>query len=215
MYCSNGAAVAFSLRSSAARVQKSEPELFVMALVTRFTGYFTGYSDLIRKSRGDLTFAILKAHTNNRGGRVSLFSADPRDPPAIDFSGFDEGTDVGGEDLDAVVEGVERVRGMARKIPGIVEPEDTPGADCDGSDRLKEFVRRHAWGHHASCTCPIGPKGAGGVLTSDFRVHGVYDLRIVDASVFARIPGFFIVCAIYMVAEKAAEVILDAAAAKV
>ncbi|MBV8107221.1 MAG: GMC family oxidoreductase [Hyphomicrobiales bacterium] len=215
MYRSNGAAVAFSLRSAAARVQKSEPDLFVMALVTRFTGYFTGYSDLIRKSRGDLSFVILKAHTNNRGGRVSLFSADPRDPPAIDFSGFEEGTDVGGEDLDAVVEGVERVRGMARKVPGILEPEDTPGADCDGADRLKEFVRRHAWGHHASCTCPIGPKDAGGVLTSDFRVHGVYDLRVVDASVFPRIPGFFIVCAIYMVAEKAAEVILDAASAKV
>jgi choline dehydrogenase-like flavoprotein len=113
---------------------------------------------------------------------------------------------VRGEDLHAVVEGVERVRGMARKIPGIVEPEDTPGADCDGADRLKEFIRRHAWGHHASCTCPIGPKDAGGVLMSDLRVHGVYDLRIVDASVFPRIPGFFIVCAIYMVAEKVAEV---------
>jgi choline dehydrogenase len=215
MYRSNGAAVAFSLRSSAARVQKSAADLFVMALVTRFTGYFTGYSNVIRKSRGDLTFVILKAHTNNRGGRVSLFSADPRDPPAIDFSSFEEGTDVGGEDLEAVVEGVERVRGMARKVPGILEPEDTPGADCDGADRLKEFVRRHAWGHHASCTCPIGPKDAGGVLTSDFRVHGVYGLRVVDASVFPRIPGFFIVCAIYMVAEKAAEVILDAASAKV
>ena len=214
MYCSNGAAVAFSLRSSAARVQNSPPDLFVMALVTRFIGYFTGYSDLVRKSRGDVTFAVLKAHTNNCGGRVRLVSADPRDPPAIDFCGFEEGTDARGEDLDAVVEGAERVRGMARKSPGILEPEDTPGADCNGADRLKEFVRRHAWGHHASCTCPIGPKDAGGVLTSDFRVHGVQNLRVVDASVFPRIPGFFIACAIFMVAEKAAEVILEAALAK-
>ena len=61
------------------------------------------------------------------------------------------------------------MRGMARKISGMLETEDTPGADCEGADRLKEFVRRHAWGHHASCTCPIGPKDAGGVLTSDFR----------------------------------------------
>jgi choline dehydrogenase-like flavoprotein len=213
MYCSNGAAVALSLRSSAARVQKSAPDLFVMALVTRFIGYFTGYSDLIRKSRGDLTFAILKAHTKNRGGRVRLFSADPRDPPAIDFGGFEEGTDVRGEDLDAVAEGVGRVRGMARRILGVLEPEDTPGTDC-GADRLKEFIRRHAWGHHASCSCPIGPKDAGGVLTSDFRVHDVLNLRIVDASVFPRIPGFFIVCAIYVIAEKAAEVILDAAPLK-
>jgi choline dehydrogenase-like flavoprotein len=33
-------------------------------------------------------------------------------------------------------------------------------------------------------------------------------LRLVDASVFPRVPGFFIVSAVYMIGEKAAEVIL-------
>jgi len=214
MYQSNGAAVAFSLRSKTARSEGSVPDLFVMALVTRFFGYFTGYSDIIRKSRGDLTFAVLKAHTNNCGGRVHLTSPDPRDPPAIDFCGFEEGTDTSGEDLDAVVEGVERVRRMAAKVPGILAPENTPGADVRDREQLRDFIRRHAWGHHASCTCPIGPTEAGGVLSSDFRVHGTEGLRVVDASVFPRIPGFFIVCAIYMVAEKAAAVILDAASTR-
>ena len=118
MYQSNGAAVAFSLRSKAARAQGAAPDLFMMALVTRFFGYFTGYSDIIRESRADLTFAVLKAHTNNRGGRVRLFSADPRDPPEVDFCGFEEGTDTSGEDLDAVVEGVQRVRKMAARTSG-------------------------------------------------------------------------------------------------
>ena len=86
--------------------------------MTRFFGYFTGYSDIIRQSRSDLTFAVLKAHTNNRGGRVRLASSDPRDPPAIDFRGFEEGTDASGEDLDAVVEGVERVREDGGESPG-------------------------------------------------------------------------------------------------
>jgi len=45
------------------------------------------------------------------------------------------------------------------------------------------------------------------VLTSDFKVHGTEGLRVVDASVFPRIPGFFIACAVYMIGEKAAEVI--------
>jgi len=45
-------------------------------------------------------------------------------------------------------------------------------------------------------------------LDSNFRVHGTEGLRVVDASVFPRIPGLFIVSAIYMVAEKAAEVML-------
>ena len=58
------------------------------------------------------------------------------------------------------------------------------------------------------CSCPIGPRDGGGVVDGDFRVHGTQGLRIVDASVFPRIPGFFIVSAVYMIAEKAADVIL-------
>jgi choline dehydrogenase len=46
------------------------------------------------------------------------------------------------------------------------------------------------------------------VLDGDFRVHGVDGLRVVDASVFPRIPGFFIAAPIFMIAEKAADVIL-------
>ena len=46
------------------------------------------------------------------------------------------------------------------------------------------------------------------MLGSDFRVHGAAALRVVDASVFPRIPGFFIASAVYMAAEKAADVIL-------
>jgi choline dehydrogenase-like flavoprotein len=38
------------------------------------------------------------------------------------------------------------------------------------------------------------------VLGGDFRVHGTEGLRVVDASIFPRIPGFFIVSAVYMVA---------------
>jgi choline dehydrogenase len=209
MYLSNGAAVAFTLRSNIARVT---PDLFVMALLTRFHGYFSGYSDIIRASRGDLTFAILKAHTENRGGRVTLASADPRDPPLIDFRGFEEGTDRRGEDLAAVVGGVKRVRRMTAAIrPDVLEPEDTPGRGQVDDEQLARYVRQHSWGHHASCSCQIGPRERLGVVDGDFRVHGTAALRVVDASVFPRIPGFFIVCAIYMIAEKAADVILASA----
>jgi choline dehydrogenase-like flavoprotein len=50
------------------------------------------------------------------------------------------------------------------------------------------------------------------VLDSNFNVRGIKGLRVVDASVFPRIPGFFIVSSIYMIAEKAADAILGEAA---
>ena len=43
----------------------------------------------------------------------------------------------------------------------------------------------------------------------ELQLHGIRNLRVVDASIFPRIPGYFIVTPIYMIAEKAADVILD------
>ena len=75
---------------------------------------------------------------------------------------------------------------------------------------MADYVRDTAWGHHASCSCRIGPAAGGGVLDAAFKVHGTQRLRVVDASVFPRIPGIFLVSAVYMIAEKAAETILGA-----
>lgn len=207
VYTTNGAVLAFVTRSAP---EPALPDLFCFGLLGRFEGYFPRYSEALRDKHNYLTWAILKAHTLNRGGAVTLRSPDPRDPPAVNFHYFDEGTDRGGRDLDAVVEGVRFVRRITEgfKQEGLIAEEELPGEACQSDDDLRTFVRDNAWGHHASCTCPIGREDAGGVLTSDFRVHGTQGLRVVDASVFPRIPGFFVVSAVYMIAEKAADVIL-------
>lgn len=55
----------------------------------------------------------------------------------------------------------------------------------------------------------MGPKDDPmAVVDGNFRVHGTKNLRVVDASVFPRIPGFFIVTSVYMISEKASDVIL-------
>ncbi len=201
MYASNGAALTVHRRSS---VAGAAPDLFCMALLADFRGYCPDYSQRFAEERDCLTWVVLKGHSRNRTGAVTLRSADPRDVPAIDFNSFGEG---GEADLAAMVEGVEYVRRLAAPLAAGGAVELWPGAQIRGAE-LATFIRQNAWGHHASCTAAIGPPEADGVLDADFRVHGVERLRVVDASVFPRIPGFFIAAPTFTIAEKAADAIL-------
>lgn len=205
VYASNGAILSVIARSHPGA---PSPDLFLYCLLGRFEGYFPGYSSLLRENPNCLTWVVLKAHTTNTAGEVTLRSADPRVPPAINFRYFKEGNDARGEDLAGVAAGVRLARRLAAPLvaSGLIKREELPGPNVP-DEEVEDFVRDRAWGHHASCTCPMGDPKYGGVLTSDFKVHGVSGLRVVDASVFPRIPGFFIVSAVYMIGEKAADVI--------
>jgi choline dehydrogenase-like flavoprotein len=205
VYATNGSALAVVKRSDPARPL---PDLFMFALLGHFRGYFPGYCKLI-KDHNYLTWAILKGHSDNRAGTVTLRSADPHDMPLINFHYFEEGTDGGTQDLESVVNGIQFVRTLTCKLSNFIDCEELPGKDKHDTEALKQFVRDNAWGHHASCTCKIGPDSdVTAVLDASFRVRGTTGLRVVDASVFPKIPGFFIVTSIYMVGEKASDVIL-------
>jgi choline dehydrogenase-like flavoprotein len=209
VYGTNGAVLAAIKRSLPNRPL---PDLFCFALLGLFRGYFPDYSKLFANNLNYLTWAILKAHTNNTAGWVRLNSADPRDTPEINFRYFDEGNDASGEDVQSVVEGIKFVRRMTAPLlrKGLIAEEELPGNHLQSDEALGDFVKYNAWGHHASCTCPIGAAGdANAVVDGKLRVRGVRNLRIVDASVFPRIPGFFIVTSVYMVGEKAADIILQ------
>jgi choline dehydrogenase len=207
MYASNGAALTVALRSEP---RAKLPDLFVMSLLAPFRGYYPGYSRAVAEHRNRLTWSILKAHTRNRAGVVTLRSADPTEPPLIDFHYFDLTDDPHDADLRAVVAGIRFARRLSLPLlrSGAIAAEEVPGQHVESDAELAQFVRDHAWGHHACGTCAIGERQEGGVLGSDFRVHGTTGLRVVDASVFPRIPGYFIACAVYMVAEKAADMIV-------
>jgi choline dehydrogenase-like flavoprotein len=213
VYGTNGAVLAAIRRSADDRPL---PDLFCFGVLADFRGYYPGYSIRVVQKLNYLTWAVLKAHTQNRGGVVTLRSADPLERPEINFHYFEEGTDGGDEDLNSVVEGVKFVRELTRPLidAKIIVEEEAPGADVATDEQIRAYVRDTAWGHHASCTCAIGADGqVEAVLDSRFRVRGATGLRIVDASVFPRIPGFFIVSAIYMIGEKAADAILEDRAA--
>jgi choline dehydrogenase-like flavoprotein len=214
VYTTNGAVLAVVRKSAP---ERPLPDLFLFALLGKFLGYFPGYSEDLLKTHNYLTWAILKAHTINTAGTVTLRSADPRDPPEINFRYFEEGNDANGDDLESVVDGIELVRKMTAQMADIIAEEELPGARLKTRDELRQFVKDQAWGHHASCTCKIGNEDDRmAVLDGNFRVYGTQGLRVVDASVFPKIPGFFIVSAVYMISEKASQVILaDAAKTKI
>lgn len=203
IYTTNGAILAVIKKSVPDRPL---PDLFCFGLVGNFHGYYPGYSKLFAEQHDRLTWAILKAHTLNHGGEVTLKSADPLAAPFVNFHYFEEGTDQAGQDLDSVVEGIKFVRKLTTGL-NFIKAEEIPGPGVLTDEQLREFVRNNAWGHHASCSCKIGKESENGVLDSNFRVHGLSGLRVVDASIFPKIPGFFIVSSIYIAAEKAADVI--------
>ncbi|MBX9257700.1 GMC family oxidoreductase N-terminal domain-containing protein [Desmonostoc muscorum CCALA 125] len=210
VYVTNGAVLGIIKKSHG---DKPEPDLFIFGLPAFFKGYFLKYSEDIGKYKNCFTWAVLKAHTNNTAGSVTLRTTDPKDVPEINFKYFDEGNDVNEQDLLSVVEGVEFVRRLTNRTQLFTKAELLPNKSIDEQHEIKQFIKDEAWGHHACGTCKIGRKDDQmAVLDSDFKVYGTQNLRVVDASVFPFIPGFFIVTPIYMISEKASDVILQHAA---
>lgn len=229
LYSTNGGALAMMMSSAGGTGVRSDPDLFIFGLPAAFRGYYWNYSRQLlcrsmtsnEKTRNLWSWVILKAYTNNNNGTVRLRSADPLATPEINFHSFDdtsEGAQDCSSDVDALCDAINRTREINRRVSGFA-CEVQPGLDKpDYSPALRHWIKNEAWGHHACGTCRIGhdpwradPRGLQdqyAVVDSQFRVHGVEGLRIVDTSVFPRIPGYFIVTPTFMISEKAADVLL-------
>jgi len=238
LYSVNGGTLAILQRSSFAETPGPDLFTFGAPAAFRGY-YWRWSKELLRPWKGApmdernlWTWVILKAYTRNNGGTVRLRSADPLDTPDICFHSFDEG--VAGEeadkDVNAIIEAIETMRSLNDQPGSPFKTELQPKIYLEKENArrkarglkewsLADWIRNEAWGHHACGTCRIGSDphrnsvneliDKGAVLDSHFRVHGVTGLRVVDASVFPKIPGYFILAPIFMVSEKAAETILN------
>jgi choline dehydrogenase len=230
VYATNGGLVGIFLRSGQ---EDTGPDLIALALAVNFPGYSVGYSRpeaLSPTCPGDppyyrrrLTWLILKARTRHHDGYVRLRSAHPFQRPEINFRSFPRAPDASLEptdgkfpasedqDLEALYQGVGFVQSILEigKAKCSIQSYSLPGLERFNNN-IRKWIKHVAWGHHACGTCQIGAQDDKlAVLDSRFRVRGVQGLRVVDASVFPRIPGFFIAANIYMIAEKAADVITE------
>jgi choline dehydrogenase len=86
--------------------------------------------------------------------------------------------------------------------------ELAPGREVQSDEEILDFVAREGESaYHPSCTCKMGYDDMA-VVDSELKVHGVENLRVVDASVFPSITNGNIYAPVMMVAEKAADLIL-------
>src|SRR5260370_19306061 len=97
-----------------------------MAVLANFRGYYPGYSKVFATDLNCLTWVVLKGHTGNRGGEVTLRSPDPREPPYINFHSLEEGAD---RDVEAMWAGIHFVRRLTPplKNPNLIANEAWPG----------------------------------------------------------------------------------------
>jgi choline dehydrogenase len=206
-YATNGVALAITKKAS--NSINGNADIFVAGWPAYFNGYYPDYFQNATAGGNHWTWLTLKAESRNNAGSVTLRSADPQDVPEIRKRHFDVGGD---EDLDALVEGMKYSRQAFKDLIPLDGrfKEVWPGKQVQTDEQLKEFARYEAWGHHASCTCPIGADdNDDAVLDGDFKVRGIEGLRVVDASSFPKIPGTYLALPIYMISEKAADVILS------
>lgn len=210
-YASNGILFGMKMKSAP---ELRDPDLFIFASPTRFEGYGTGFSKIGYSSKKHVTWAVLKGYSSNTKGTVRLRSNDPTDTPDINFHYFENGVD-GEKDLQAVIKGLKVARRINEKAShgNLIDlnkgHEIYPGPDLKSPEQLSDFVKKEAWGHHASCSNPMGEaNNPMAVVDSNFKVFGTENVRVVDASVFPEIPGLYICLPTYMLAEQASDKII-------
>lgn len=143
-------------------------------------------------------------------GRLWLASADPDEPPAIDFGYL---TDLDGYDEWMLLTGLHAARQIAVQEPmaGWVGREVFPGLDVSEDD-LPALVRAtHHTVYHGCGTCRMGADDDPlAVLDPQLRVRGVRGLRVADASAFPTLTTINPMVTIFMLGERAAELVHQA-----
>ncbi len=143
---------------------------------------------------------------SNSIGSVKIKSDDPRQHPALRFNYLSTDQDR--------KEWVEAIR-CARKIMNqsafdeFNGGEISPGNQIQTDQDILDWVAKDAeTALHPSCTCKMGKDDMAVVDPDTMKVHGMENLRVVDASVMPYVTNGNIYAPTMMVAEKACDLIL-------
>jgi choline dehydrogenase len=150
---------------------------------------------------------VIQLHPESRG-QLTLRSADPFERPKIALNLLSTAND-----LAELRRGVAAVRKLFATEPlaGLIANEVKPGPDVRDDEALDAYLRANVRvTQHPVGTCAMGTNDDA-VVTPRLLVRGVEGLRVVDASIMPTVPGGNTNAPVIMIAEKAADLILQAA----
>lgn len=137
-------------------------------------------------------------------GRLLLKSTDPHQAPAMRANYLSVPSDEEG-----LLAGVKLVRRIFQTEPikSRILAEDAPGDACRTDADIREYLHNAANTFcHPSGTCKMG-QDAMAVVDERLRVRGVESLRVIDASIMPALPSAGPAPAVFMIAEKGADLI--------
>ena len=141
-------------------------------------------------------------------GTVRLAHADPASAPLIDPNYWSDP-----HDKAMALKGLRLARDILRApaLRRYVQSEVLPGSRLDTDQELFEYACANAkTDHHPVGTCRMGQENdPDSVVTPDLRLIGLQGLRVVDASVMPFVPSCNTNAPTIMVAEKAADMIIQ------
>jgi choline dehydrogenase len=144
--------------------------------------------------------SLLKPHSR---GSLSLRSGSPKDAPLIQPNFLEDQRDMevlvqGGKDAIKVIQST----AMFSYVKELIAPLDTTEAGLEAHIRSTVETIYHPVG-----TCKMGSDEMS-VVNNRLQVHGIENLRVIDASIMPTIIAGNTNAAVYMIAEKGAEMVL-------
>ena len=142
-------------------------------------------------------------------GYIHIRSADPHQPPAINFNFLSSPIDA-----EVTVRAVRIARAVmtAPAMAHLGVTELAPGASRTTDDEILEWVRSAAeTTYHPVGTCKMGSDPMA-VVDNQLRVHGIEGLRVADASIMPTLTSGNTNAPSIMIGEKAADMVLRGAA---
>jgi len=140
-------------------------------------------------------------------GFVRARSSDPFGAPIIQPNYL-----VDERDQRVVVDGIRTVRRLlaAPELQPYYSGEELPGPSVRDDTECLEYAREAGLtAYHVCGTCQMGQQdNPASVVDDQLRVHGLESLRIADASIMPTVPSANTSAAVFMIAEKAADMIL-------